>query len=147
MAGLSYTNQAEKDADKLLLEKCRKALLISPMHFRIDECGLWNLAGKRGRITTWGDGQSYLLHIYEREGHTRLWTNIKHELGFAEITQNAMDGGVFRFRLPLNPIQTATIRHRARFRREASEERKATLRALAAERGLGAQKRPLRPPG
>ena len=65
MANLSYGSQVEKDADKSLLELAREALDISSSALRLDDWGLWHLRGKRDRITTWGDGQGFLLALYE----------------------------------------------------------------------------------
>ena len=65
MANLSYGSQVEKDADKALLELAREALDISSSALRLDDWGLWHLRGKRDGITTWGDGQGFLLALYE----------------------------------------------------------------------------------
>jgi hypothetical protein len=153
MTALSYPSQAEKDADKALLERCREALDITRSIMRLDDCGLWNLAGKRGRITTWGDGKGYLLSLYERSARAwgyakkRLdaatlpcaWSNLPADYVWPRIavTQDAEREGVFRFELPVTSEQAAEIRDLAGLRRVASEEYLAFNAERARRRGWG----------
>ena len=81
--------------DKALLDLCREALGIAGSAMRLDGCELWNLAGKRGRITTWGDGRGYLLAIYERDSR-QAWTWAKKRLGAKKLDRMWGDRGVGR---------------------------------------------------
>ena len=135
MANLSYGSQVEKDADKALLELAREALDISSSALRLDECGLWHLRGKRGRIATRADGQGYLLAIYERS--RKGWTFAKRRLAFAKVTQDADGEGVLRFKLPVTEAQVSEVRELAGLHRQWSEEARAALSERSRASGFG----------
>ena len=102
MPNLSYASQAEKDADKQALKQAREALDVTPGVLCLDECGLWQLKGHRGRITTWGDGEGYLLSIYEMRSRLAwTWARKRLEAVGCAATQVAELEGSFRFALPL----------------------------------------------
>ena len=102
---------------------------------RLDECGLWHLRGKRGRITTWGDGQGYLLALYERS--RKAWTYAKRRLAFAKVTQDADGEGVLRFELPVTEAQASEVRELAGLHRQWSEEARAALSERSKASGFG----------
>ena len=127
MSGLSYKSQAERDADKAELDRARAGLDVTEHALSLDDCGLWQLAGKRGRVTTWGDGEGYLLHLYERS--RQAWSWAKKRLACAEcvLMQDADGEGVFRLKLPLPTDLASEIRELAGLRKALSEEALAAL--------------------
>jgi hypothetical protein len=135
MSNLSYGSQAEKNVDKSLLDALRIVLDITPTALCLDDCGLWQLRGSRGRITTWGDGKGYLLNLYERHS-VRAANFAKKRLQAVGcvITQDAELEAVFRFELPLRQGAESEIRELAGLRRALSEEATAARSEQARER-------------
>ena len=81
---------------------------------RLDECRLWTVRGSRGYVSTWGDGQTWMLAVGSKT--PRHWTFAKQRMasfpGLAQLTQDGDEEGVFRLmRLP-TPEEAAEIRAR-----------------------------------
>lgn len=133
---LTYETQAEKDADKALLELARCALEVSIGMLRLDECGLWQLRGKRGRVTTWGDGEGYLLDVYGRATQ-RQDTWVAKRLAEVGITRPT-GYNMFRLTLPVTEEQAALVRELTGLFKELSQEARAERSARAKKSGLGA---------
>lgn len=116
MTGLTYATLVEGDADRALLELCREALNVSPSCLRLDDCGLWALHGKRGRVMTWGD-TGYLLHVYDER------TADKKRLSeLSAVMQDGECGGAMCFELPIGSEVASVVREIAGLRVKASEE-------------------------
>ena len=114
----SYKSRAEATNDRACLGLMREALNSAHNAVRLDECRLWTVRGSRGYVSTWGDGQTWLLAVGSRT--PRHWTFAKQRLasfpGLAQITQDGDDEGVFRLmRLP-TPEEAAEIRRAAGIR-------------------------------
>jgi hypothetical protein len=139
MSLLSYASQGEKDMDKILLNRLRLALGISPSALCLDACHLWQLEGIRGRITTWGDGEGYLLNLYERRSKQAWsWAKKRLEAAGCVLVQNAELEGIFRLTLAICAGSADEIRELAGLRKALSEEASAAASERARERGFGA---------
>jgi hypothetical protein len=89
---------------------------------RLDECRLWTVRGSRGYVSSWGDGQTWMLAVGSKT--PRHWTFAKRRLaafpGLALPTQDGDDEGVFRLmRLPTSE-EAAEIRRAAGARQSPS---------------------------
>lgn len=110
----SYKSRAEATDDRACLELMREALNAAHNAVRLDECRLWTVRGSRGYVSTWGDGQTWMLAVGSKT--PRHWTFVKQRIaafpGLALLTQDG-DEGVFRLmRLP-TPEEAAEIRRAA----------------------------------
>lgn len=84
--------------DKADLGTLMVILNASPSSLHRDDCGLWVLRGARGYISTWGDGASWQLVVFELPT-ARQWNFRRDALAaFAEITQDGDTYGCFRLR-------------------------------------------------
>jgi hypothetical protein len=114
----SYKSRVEAAADRACLDRMREALNASHNAVRLDECRLWTVRGSRGYVSTWGDGQTWMLAVSSKT--PRHWTFAKQRLavfpGLAHVTQDGDEEGVFRLmRLP-TPEEGAEIRRAAGIR-------------------------------
>ena len=110
----SYKSRAEATADRACLGLMREALNAAHNAVRLDECRLWTVRGSRGYVSTWGDGQTWMLAVGSKT--PRHWTFAKQRIaafpGLAQVTQDGDEEGVFRLmRLP-TPEEAAEIRRR-----------------------------------
>ena len=110
-----YKSKAEAADDRAFLELMREALNASHNAVRLDECRLWTVRGSRGYVSTWGDGQTWMLAVGSKT--PRHWTFAKQRMasfpGLAQLTQDGDEEGVFRLmRLP-TPGEAAEIRRAA----------------------------------
>ena len=111
----SYKSRAEATDDRACLELMREALNAAHNAVRLDGCRLWTVRGSRGYVSTWGDGQTWMLAVGSKT--PRHWTFAKQRMascpGLAQVTQDGDDEGVFRLmRLPA-PEEAAEIRRAA----------------------------------
>ncbi len=89
---------------------------------QLDECRLWTVRGSRGYVSTWGDGQTWMLAVGSKK--PRHWTFAKRRLaafpGLVQVTQDAGDDeAVFRLmRLP-TPKEATEIRRAAGVRQSS----------------------------
>jgi hypothetical protein len=118
---MSYKTKAAATADRACLARLHAALNAAHNAVRRDECRLWTVRGSRGYVSTWGDGQTWLLAVGSRT--PRHWTFAKQRMasfpGLAQITQDGDDEGVFRLmRLP-TPEEAAEIRRAAGVRQSS----------------------------
>ena len=114
----SYKSRAEATDDRACLELMREALNAAHNAVRLDECRLWTVRGSRGYVSTWGDGQTWMLAVGSKT--PRHWTFAKQRMaafpGLAQVTQDGDDEGVLRLmRLP-TPEEAAEIRRAAGIR-------------------------------
>jgi hypothetical protein len=108
MTVLTYDAHAEAEADKAQQARLLAALDGWERALRRDECGAWCIAGKRGRIHTWGDGKTWVLSVSCHS--VRAWTATKARLGFCIVTQDGDDEGCLRLSGLPSSEQAATIR-------------------------------------
>ena len=94
MTGLTYANRDQGRDDRRQQEHLLAALDAAPSQLRRDACGLWVIAGRRGSIQTWGDGQTWLVFVIGRSA--RHWTAIKRRLAFMTVTQDGDEEGCLR---------------------------------------------------
>ena len=118
----SYKSRAEAADDRACLGLMREALNAAHNAVRLDECRLWTVRGSRGYVSTWGDGQTWMLAVGSKT--PRHWTFAKQRMasfpGLAQLTQDGDDEGVFRLmRLP-TPEEAAEIRRAAGIRQSPS---------------------------
>ena len=118
---MSYRSRAEAADDRNCLGLMREALNAAHNAVRLDECRLWTVRGSRGYVSTWGDGQTWMLAVGSKT--PRHWTFAKQRLasfpGLAQLTQDGDDEGVFRLmRLP-TPEEAAEIRRAAGVRQSS----------------------------
>ena len=111
----SYKSRAEATADRACLELMRETLNAARNAVRLDECRLRAVRSSRGYVSTWGDGQTWMLAVGSKT--PRHWTFAKRRLavfpGLAQVTQDGDDEAVFRLmRLP-TPEEAAEIRRTA----------------------------------
>ena len=59
----SYKSRAEATDDRACLELMREALNAAHNAVRLDECRLWTVRSSRGYVSTWGDGQTWMLAV------------------------------------------------------------------------------------
>ena len=112
---MSYKSKAAATADRACLARLHAALNAAKSAMRRDECRLWTIRGSRGCVSTWGDGQTWMLAVGSKT--PRHWTFAKQRLasfpGLAQLTQDGDKEGVFRLmRLP-TPEESAEIRRAA----------------------------------
>ena len=87
--------------DKADLGTLMVILNASPSSLHRDDCGLWVLRGARGYISTWDDGASWQLVVFELPT-ARQW-NFRRDVlaAFAEVTEDTdTDGCLLLRRLP-----------------------------------------------
>ena len=118
----SYKSRAETTDDRACLGLMREALNAAHNAVRLDECRLWTVRGSRGYVSTWGDGQTWMLAVGSKT--PRHWTFAKQRMasfpGLAQLTQDGDEEGVFRLmRLP-TPEEAAEIRRAAGVRQSPS---------------------------
>ena len=100
---MSYKSKAAATADRACLARLHAALNAAHNAVRLDECRLWTIRGSRGYVSTWGDGQTWMLAVGSKT--PRHWTFAKQRMasfpGLAQLTQDGDEEGVFRLmRLP-----------------------------------------------
>ena len=111
----SYKSRAETTDDQACLGLMGEVLNAARNAVRLDECRLWTVQGSRGYVSTWGDGQTWMLAVGSKT--PRHWTFAKQRMasfpGLAQLTQDGDEEGVFRLmRLP-TPEEAAEIRRAA----------------------------------
>lgn len=90
--------QPNRQEDKRYLRLLTKALDVSEGRIKLDECGDWNIFGKRGHICTDSTGWWYLFTSCDTE---RKWNNTKKNLSFMEVSQDGDDEGILKLnRIP-----------------------------------------------
>jgi hypothetical protein len=90
----TYENSRAQAEDRGLLYEFLGALDGARKAIWLDECRLWAIHGKRGYISTWGDGKSLLLHVQCKS--RRHWTWTKKRLSFCTVTQDGDQEGCLK---------------------------------------------------
>ena len=89
--------QPNRSEDKKLLQKLSEALNSSEERIHLDECGDWNIFGRKGKIFT----DAELWYIYISAKSKRHWSSIKKKLNFMVISQDGDDEGILKLeRMP-----------------------------------------------
>ncbi len=119
---MSYKSKAAATDDRACLDRMHAALNAAHNAVRRDECRLWTIRGSRGYVSTWGDGQTWMLVVNSET--PRHWAFVKQRMaafpGLAQVTQDGDDEGVLRLmRLP-TPEEAAEIRRVAGIRQTAT---------------------------
>lgn len=118
--------QPDRLEDKRYLKNLTEALNISEDRIHLDECGDWNIFGRRGKIST----ETEYWYLYTRCNSPRKWNNIKKKLSFMEAHQDGDDEGVLRCRRPPTPKEAVLVREvlGVRQRVKLTEEDRALLK-------------------
>lgn len=126
--------QANREADKELLTKLSKYLDTSVERIKLDDCGDWNIFGRKGHIFT----DSKLWYIFVAETTKRKWNIIKRKLNFMEVTQDGDDEGIMRLERMPSQEEAEALREVLGLRKRPvlTEEHRATL----VERGYNLRK-------
>lgn len=116
--------RTDHKADRDLLLRLVGALSISKVRLKRDECGHWNLVGRRGNISTDGTG----MYVYLPCKAKRRWEAAKSVLGLS-VVQDGDDEGIFRLDdLPSEAV-SETLRRLLGLRKSTrpSDKQRATL--------------------
>ena len=92
--GNTYDTLAEAETDRGQQRSLLTALNGWDRALCRDECSAWRIAGKHGRIYTWGDGKTWVLHVTCQS--PKQWTYAKQRLEFCEVTQDCAWEGCLR---------------------------------------------------
>ena len=138
--GDTYYSAAEAEADRAQQKALIAALNASDRALRRDECGAWRIAGERGSVHTWADGETWVLYVACRSA--MHWTHTKRRLAFCQVTQDGDEEGCLRLHRLSTPGEAAVIRDvlgvrkRVELGPEELERRRALMKrhALAAGR-------------
>ena len=111
-------------ADRELLLGLVDALNVSKSRIRRDECGDWNIVGRRGHISS--DGTAAYVFMSCKTG--RRWKAAKRDLGLV-VSQDGDDEGVLRLDTPPTESEAETLRRLLGLRRSvrSSDKQRATL--------------------
>ena len=82
----TYDSGAEAEADRTQQKALLAALGAWDRALRRDECGAWCISGNHGRVYTWGDGKTWVMHVTCQS--SKQWTYARGRLGFCEVTQD-----------------------------------------------------------
>jgi len=145
MTGLTYRDRDEERGDRRQQEQLLAALDAAPSQLRRNECGSWVIAGRRGTIHTWGDGETWVVYVIGRS--TRHWTMIKQRLAFMTVTQDGDEEGCLRFFSLPTPEQAGLIRDvlLLRKRRALTEASRAALISAGVKGRFQAQEAAMAP--
>jgi hypothetical protein len=128
--GDTYDSAADADADRAQQKALLAALGGWDRALRRDECGAWCIMGTRGKVYTWGDGQTWVLWVGCRSA--RHWTSTKQRLDFCQVTQDCDEEGCLRLHAQPTAEQAITIRDVLGIRKRA-EVSPETLERLKAQ--------------
>lgn len=117
--------QPNREKDKKLLLQLTENLDISKDRLKVDECGDWNIIGRKGKIFT----DSKFWYVFVEETGKIRWNNIKIKLKFMELTQDSDDEGILRLERMPSYKEGEELRNILGLRRRPvlSEERRAVL--------------------
>lgn len=118
--------QPDRSEDKKLLQRLSGHLKTSYNRIRLDECGDWNIFGKKGKIFT--DAQ--LWYVYTGGDSKRQWNNIKAKLKFMIVSQDGDDEGILKLERMPTEKEAEVIRKVLQLRKsvELSEADRALLK-------------------
>lgn len=118
--------QANRLEDKRYLYALSDSLETSYERVHLDECGDWNIFGKKGKLFT--DTKQWYLYISPE--NSRIWNNIKKKLKFMKVSQDGDGEGILKLeRMPTAP-EAEAIRKVLQIRKRTilSEEDRALLK-------------------
>ena len=146
MIGLTYAGRDQARADRQQQERLLVALDAASSQLRRDDCGSWVIAGRRGAIQTWGDGETWLVYVRCRS--RQHWTFTKRRLPFMTVTQEGDEEGCLRlFALP-TPHEAVAIREvmglrkRVAYAPDALERKRASMAKAGLARGTASASSP-----
>lgn len=118
--------QANRSEDKKYLQKLSSYLFTSYQRIKLDECGDWNIFGKKGKIFT----ETKFWYIYIDADSKRQWNNAKRKLSFMIVSQDGDDEGILKLDRMPNPEEAKIIRKLLglRISTQLSEEGRALLK-------------------
>jgi hypothetical protein len=130
----AYDSAQESDAHRAQQKALLAALGAQDRALRRDECGAWAISGKHGSISTWGDGETWVVFVGCRSAQHWTWT--KKKLSFCSVTQDGDNEGCLRLHQLPTPEQASVIRDvlGIRKRQEICEATRERLRVYAFER-------------
>jgi hypothetical protein len=146
MTGLTYASRDQAQDDRQQQERLLAALEAAPVQLRRDECGSWVIAGRRGTIQTWGDGESWLVYVRCRS--RQHWTYSKRRLAFMTVTQDGDEEGCLRlFTLPTPPEAVVVrdvlgLRKRVAYAPDMLERKRASMAKAGLARGTASASSP-----
>lgn len=89
--------QADRSEDKKLLQRLSEAINTSVERIHLDECGDWNIFGRKGKIFT----DSKLWYVNLSCNSKRHWTATKKKLNFMEVSQDGDEERILKLeRMP-----------------------------------------------
>lgn len=89
--------QADRSEDKRYLKDLSDSLSTSYNRIRLDECGDWNIFGKRGKIST----ETKYWYLFLSPETKRHWSNVKNRLKFMTVHIDGDDEGILKLsRMP-----------------------------------------------
>ena len=125
----TYKNLEQAEVDSVAIDVMIEQLNCSQSAKCRDQCGLWIIRGKRGYISTWGDGDTARAgrdtarvgrdtaragrgswHLVVDETTPRKWGLIKNRLLFCELTQDGAEEGCFRLKRAPTASEAIEIR-------------------------------------
>jgi hypothetical protein len=92
--GDTYDTLAEAETDREQQRSLLTALNAWDRALGRDECSAWCISGKHGRIYSWGDGKTWVMHVTYQS--SKQWTYAKQWLEFCEVTQDYAWEGCLR---------------------------------------------------
>lgn len=98
--------QADRSEDKRLLQQLSDSLETSYQRIRLDECGDWNIFGRKGKIST----DTKLWYVYIPGQTKRQWNAAKHKLKFMEVSQDGDEEGILKLERMPNLEEAKIIR-------------------------------------
>lgn len=112
-------------ADRDLLLRLVGTLSISKVRLKRDPCGDWNIAGRRGHIST--DGTAWYIYLPCKT--KRRWDAAKRELAGLTVTQDGDDEGILRLDDMPSEALAETLRRLLGLRKSVrpSDKQRATL--------------------
>ena len=97
----TYDSAEDARLDRAQQRQLVRALCVSDLSLRRDECGAWRINGGRGHIYTWGDGETWCIYFGGSSG--QAWSAAKKRPRTAlqrlpSGTENAHDSTASRLR-------------------------------------------------
>jgi hypothetical protein len=119
-----HSSRTPHKADRDPLLSLATALSVSRANLRRDQCGHWNICGRRGHVST--DGTAFYVHPWTTT--KRRWEAAKAILGLV-ATQDGDTEGVLRLDDPPSEALAETLRRLLGLRKSVrpSDKQRATL--------------------
>jgi len=98
--------QPNRKDDKCLLIYLSKYLNTSVERIKLDECGDWNIFGRKGHIST----DAKLWYLFTIANSKRHWSAIKKKLNFMIVSQDGDEEGILKLERMPSPEEGKAIR-------------------------------------